>query len=108
MQADIVRDAALAGNTEAARFLCGNYVNVTPIEDPGSPGFVSLELRGAIYLMVVAQPPGCSLQQGALFQRCNVEGMHSGAVGILLHAFILTLMPVHSCTCKLSGKLENF
>jgi hypothetical protein len=66
MQADILRDASLAGNAEAAGFLCSGYPNATQYFDPKSPDFVPLDLRGAIYIAAVAQPPGCNAQEGRL------------------------------------------
>ena len=75
VQADVLRDAALAGNTNASSFLCDSYHNATVIHDPDSKGFVSLDLRGAIYIAVVAQPSGCVMQQGGAFSHSNVPAM---------------------------------
>ena len=74
MQPDLLRDAALAGNSAAVTFLCEAFNNATQIPlTAGTPGFVHPDLRGAAYIAGVAQPPGCNViqsEQLATWENC--------------------------------------
>ena len=68
VQPDLLRDAALAGNSDAVAFLCEAFNNATQIPlTAGTPGFVHPDLRGAAYIAGVAQPPGCNVIQSEQF-----------------------------------------